>query len=272
MDIRLSQREKRMIRLGKSLLCKKLGTKSSPENIHKYLLSSKCDAIVDLVKLINFVSDNTKSYHQSIHVKEYGEFALYIAINHPDFRVMLEGLLSKFSKYNNVKIDLKPNITKIDLLVLNLGLKYIINKMSERQTYTMILNESTSSINKFARYFLSNADDAVKELKNTYLLGIAKSLIWIAIWIGINDTAYRHQFYYALYEIGNSDIKKISEEFYHKPNDWFINIYQEGRDETIKAWENNELPKHKVSIIEEPCILELQTKKVKNFIKKEGVK
>jgi hypothetical protein len=270
MDIRLSQHEKRIIKLGKGLLCKKIGKKANPENIHKYLISTKCKALKKVVELLNFIADNTKSNHQAMYMREYGEFALYICCNHNEYRKILESLLSHFSKFDNVKIDLEKQLGKVDLFIIESALKYSINRIAVRPTYTQILSESYTTCNEFARYMMANLDEALHNVKYDYLLKVAKSFMWIATWIAVNDTAYRHQFYYALNELGNNDIKKIAKQFLLPPEKWFINVFSDGKVETRKLWDENKIPRHKTSILEEPCVPENQQNMIKKHIKKYG--
>jgi hypothetical protein len=270
MDIRMSQHEKRLIRLGRSLLIKKIGSNAEPENIHEYLMSTKSKALKDVVELINFIADNTKNKHQSDILRIYSEFALFIAINHEDFRKMIEGLLSTFTKYDDVKIDLPIVITKIDKFIIESGLKFVIKKMQTRPTYRKILEESYAPSNKFVNYFLLHADKATIDIKSDYLVSVSKTLSWIALWIAVNDTAYRHQFYYALKKIGNKRVQKIADEFYLEPEKWFINVYNDGVQKTRELWEKGEIPRHRASSIEENCVPERQKEKIERNLKKTG--
>lgn len=270
MDIRMSQHEKRLIRLGRSLITRKIGKKAKPENIHKYLMSTKCKALKDIVELINFIADNTKNRHQAKTLREYSEFALFIAINHEDFRKMIEGLLSVFTKYDDVKIDLPIKISKIDKILIESGLKFTIHKMQKRPTYRRILQESHGSSNRFVNYFMLHADKAVSSIKNNDLTSIAKTLSWIGLWIAVNDTAYRHQFYYALKKVGNVRVKEIADDFYLEPDKWFINVYNDGVKKTREMWEKGDIPRHEVSKLEENCVPEKQIKKIEKNLKKLG--
>ena len=270
LDIRRSEHEKRILKLTKKLILKKLGKKANPENIHSYLLQTKCPALLELVNLINVISDKTKSSYQQKYLKTFGEFALWIAVNHPEYRKVLEGVLSTFTKYDNVKIDLKPVMTALDLLVFDSVIRFGMKKMLQRPTYKMIIEESFTTPNKLCKYFMFNIDKALVNIKNDFNNTALKSLAWLVLWIGVNDTAYRHQLYYGVNRIGNNDLKNISQEFYEEPDKWFINVYTDARNRSKDLIKNKELAMHECCLAEEQCCQDKQQKKINGILKRIG--
>lgn len=266
----MSEHEKRILKLTTRLIKKKLGDKSKPENIHKFLMSSKCEALLETVKLINFIADNTNSRWQSNYVRNYGEFALWVAINHPMYRKALELSFNKFTKYNNVKIDLKSQFTTLDIIMFNQIIKYGMKKILTRPTYLKIIEESLTSPNNIARYFMSHVDEALLPIKVEFGFSSAKSILWLLLWIGICDTAYRSQLYYGLKKLGNNDIAKMAEEFYDEPKDWFINVYIDSTETTKKLRADKKLPRHMAGYVEKQCIPDEQQRKMNRILKKIG--
>lgn len=272
MDIRLSEHEKRIVKLGMILFRKKIGKKASKENISKYLRQSKNKEFNEFLGLIDHVSENTKSSWQRLVSKEYTEFALFLAINHPKLRKGLLGLLKTFTKYKNIEIDIEPCLGKLDKYMLEHVLKYIVKHFSSRRTYSAIMSESLTSINAIAQYFMSNIDKALVGVNDDFMQRALKTFAWFGVWVGVNDTAYRHQFYYMLNKCGNEQIMKLSEKYYREPDAWFINLYQEGVDETRKLWDKNKIPHHKTSLLEAPCVVKNQRDVIEKYTKTRGVK
>ena len=266
----MSEHEKRILKLTYGLAIKKLGKKAKPENIHSYLMSSKCEALTETVKILNYIADKTNSFHQKKFIKEFGEFGLWIAVNHPLYRKALEAAFKKFTNYKNTKIDLNPKMSKLELILFDSIVKYGMRKIVVRPTYREIITESLTSPNKIARYYMSNIDEVLVDVKSEFINNAIKSIAWLFIWIGVNDTAYRSQFYYAVNKIGNDKLKELSMDFYDEPDKWFINVYMEGRQQTIEKQKNKELPRHQTSIIEEQCVPNKQQEKINKILKKIG--
>ena len=272
MDIRFSEHEKRIVTLGTSLFRKKIGKKASVENVSKYLRGSKNKGFLEMLDVLDFIVDNTTGSHQKRHVKEYVEFALFLAINHPEMRKGLEGMIKTYTKYPDSKIDLKPCLSRTDKFILEHVIKYIFKKFNERVSFKAIVIESNDSPNKIARYFLSNLETALIDVKDDFIHKSIGLLSWLGLWIAINDTAYRHQFYYAVNKVGNEKLHELSNDFYFEPEDWYINVYTYGVADTRKQWEENVIPRHENSVIESPCVVPKQQNIFKKYIEKYGVK
>jgi hypothetical protein len=268
MDIRLIEHEKRMVKLGIKLIRKKIGKKATPDNINIYLRSTKSKALIEILDMIDFISKNTKSEWQSRYVKEYGEFGLWLAINHPEMRKALTGIVRKYTKFKDFDIDLKPNIGKFDIFLFDAALKFTIKKLSTRPTYILLLQESYNVVNDLAKYFILNIDDALVNVKDDFTHKTLKTFLWMGVYIMITDTAYRSQSYYAAHELGNEKVCELSKSFFFKPNKWYINLNRDGRELTQKMWDNNEVPRHVNSILEEPCVPFKQKQKIESILKK----
>jgi hypothetical protein len=264
-DIRVSEREKRILYLGIKLFRKKIGKKATVENISLYLRSSKDKGFHELLDMLDFIVDNTKGTWQKMIMKEYTEFAIFLAVNHPTYRIAMENLIKKFTKYDNIKIDLEPCLGYTDRLITDHIIKYIFKKFSERLTYQYILSDSYSTINNVAKYVMVNLDDALKDVKDEYQYKTIRTFTWLGVWIAICDTAYRHQFYYILNKIGNKELHELSKEFYFEPSNWYINVYEDGYLDTRRLWEKNEIPHHENSLIEEPCVVYRQQQTIKKY-------
>ena len=266
----MSEHEKMIMKLTLKLIRKKLGKKSQPENVHKFLMSTKCKGLKDTVKLINHIADKTESNWQANYIRQYGEFMLWVAVNHPLYRKTLELSFNRFTKYDNVKIDLKSQFTKIDTIMFNQIIKYGMKKILGRPTYLQIISESLTSPNKVAKYFMSNIDETLTPIKNEFGFSSAKSILWLILWIGINDTAYRSQLYYGLKKLGNDKISEMADDFYDEPENWFINVYVDSVKTTKRLRKEKKLPMHKAGYVESQCVPDEQQKKINNILKKIG--
>ena len=236
--------------------------------------TAKNKGFLELLDFIDFISVNTKSDYQRDLVKEYAEFALFLAVNHPLLKQGIESLLNKFTKYDDIEIDLEPCLGRIDKFLFNKILKYVVKRFTGRPTYKLIMYDSDSNQNAIAVYFMAHIDDALKEIRDVddYMYRVLKSFAWFGVWVGINDTAWRHQFYYAAKKYGNDDIMILADEYYREPKDWFINLYTEGVEETQKLRAKNKIPHHESSILEAPCVVHNQQKVIKDYNDKYGVK
>jgi len=272
MDVMMSEHEKRIIRLGINLFRKKIGKKASKENISAYLRETKEPALIDLFKQLDFVTDNTIANYQKKYMPELFEFMLFLAVNNEQLKIAFEGLLTRFTKYEKVKIDLKPCLSRTDSFLLEHLIRYLIKKLSERPTYAAILSESYSTRNQLALYILKNVDMGLIGMKDDFMHRVAKTFIWFGTWVGTNDTAYRHQFYYLINKIGNPEISDIALEFTFPPKKWYINVYQEGVNASKKLYAENTIPRHESSLLEEPCVVKKQAETIKKYTDLYGVK
>ena len=91
----------------------------------------------------------------------------------------------------------------------------------------------------------------------------------ITIVYSVNGLA---QFYYAINKIGNSDLFEMSKQYYFEPEKWFINVYVDGVNATREMWNNNDIPRHENSLLEEPCVVHKQQNTINKYTEKYGVK
>jgi len=271
MDIRFSEHEKRIITLSVSLFRKKIGKKASVENISSYLRSSKDEGFLSILNTIDFIVDNTKGKYQGRHIKEYIEFALFLAVNHPEMRKGLNGIIKTYTKYPDSCIDLEPCLGFTDRHISEYIFKYMFKKFNERVAFRAIIIESNDTPNKIARYYLDNLEIALADVTDEYMHKALGLISWLALFIAINDTAYRHQFYYAVNKLGNLKLHELSNDFYFEPKDWYINMYEEGVADSKKKWAENSIPRHHNSLIEQPCVIKKQQEMFKKYIDKYGV-
>jgi hypothetical protein len=266
----MSEHEKRMFRLGMELLSKKFGDKAKPENIHKYLMSSKNKDFIDLVKTINDIADKTKHKYQSDIFRKYGEYGLWVCLNNESLRKTLENVLSRFTKYSNTKIDLKPNMSRLERFIIEKAIIHVIKKMSSKPTYMMIAQEAVEPTNPITRYIMMNIDDCIEDIESNFINKAMKSILWIGMWIGTRDTAYRSQFYYAVNKLGNKELVELSKDFCFEPKDWYINIHTDAHRETNRLHMENKIPRHENCLLEDPCMPKKQKEKIERIIKDIG--
>jgi hypothetical protein len=267
----ISEREKRLIKLGTTLLRKKLGKNASVEHIEAYLRTCSDKGFIEILDLIDFVSSNTKGLYQARLFKEYSHLCLFIAINHPVLKPCLEDMIKAFTKFENINIDIKPCLSKFDIYIINKIMDYTIKKFTEKHTYLAILTEAFSSSNRVSKYFMDNLEQILTSIEDDTIKRSMRTFLWLGVWMGTNDTAYRHQLYYTLNKLGNKKLKFLSTEFYFEPKDWYINIYTEAVASTREKWDSNEIPRHQNSLLEQPCVVPLQQQTIKKYTEKYGV-
>jgi len=99
LDILVSEREKRLLRLGISILRKKLGFNASVVNIEKHLRKINDPALTEILDVIEDVCNNTTASYQRKVFKEYSHLGLYIAINHPKIKQFFNEQVKRFTKF-----------------------------------------------------------------------------------------------------------------------------------------------------------------------------
>jgi hypothetical protein len=272
LDIRISEREKRLLFLGTRVLRKKLGKNAAKENIDGYLRTCTDKGFNEILDMIDFIYDNTKQQYQARIFKEYSQLCLFIAVNHPKLKPYLESLITTFTKYDNINIDVKPCTSKFDIYMIDKAINYLIKKFSERPTYYAILDEAYITSNDIGKYFMNNIKNVKNSFEDERLEKSIHSFLWLGVWMGLNDTAYRHQFYYVINKLGNSELTALASALFFEPDKWYINIYKEATDRTHELWNKNEIPRHQNSLIEEPCVVHKQQEVFKKHLEKYGVK
>jgi len=267
----LSEREKRVLAISTRLLRKKLGKNADVKYIEGYLRTCSDKGFNEILDMIDFIYSNIDAKYQAKMFKEYIHLCLFIAVNHPKLKPCLVEIIQTFTKYKKVEIDIKPCLSKLDLFIVDKAMNYVIKKWSERPTYTMILEEAFVTSNHIGKYFMDNIQKIGNSITDDMFKRNIRTMLWVGIWMGINDTAYRHQFYYILNKIGNEEIQNYSTEFLFEPKNWYINIYTEGVARTREQWNNNEIPRHQNSLIEQPCVVHKQLEVLKKNAEKYGV-
>ena len=260
-----SEYDKKILELGFALFRKKFGKYLSDDTLTAYFNSSKNVDFKDFIKNIDDVADLTVTKWQREHIRNYTKFMIWLSCNHTELRMGMEGMIKEFTKYKNFKIDLEPQVGRLDKFLIEQILKFVIKKLNERATYQRTLLESYDTSNTLAKYVMARCDYGIKDIKTEFNYKAVRSFVWLGLYIGIHDTAYRDQFYYFINKVGNNDLVLISKPFVKKPKDFYINLYDEGRKATRKKWKDGELPHHMNSIIEEPCLPVKQHRKIKKI-------
>jgi hypothetical protein len=264
MQVKLGEREKKMIRLGVMLLRKKLGKRGKPNNIRLELASIKHEPIQRLINNINKVSNNTKSEYQKIVIKEYGELGIWLAINHPAFsNIFISSLydITNIAKKDNFNI--KSNLSKFEILIINKVLTYVKNKLLEKGgLYEYIKTDIDNTQNEACAYLLKILKNRICEVDDKELRDSIEIFITLYIWIMIRDTAYRDAFFWSLNNLGNSEIKRLIKQHptrLVKPFcEHYGNLWIAGKEESKRKIKMGELKMGELSDLESPCSPKLQ--------------
>ena len=222
------------------------------------------------VSLINRVADNTANKYQRNITRQYGELGIWLAINYPAFKNLL-GSLSK--EFTNIKIPkdeftYKSKLTKTEIWLIKKVLIFIKNKLVEQGSlYQYIKEDINATQNESCSYLIPIIAKEIEQLEDEELKKPLKILFDIFIWCMIRDTAYRDQFFWSLWQIGNKEIRELIKQHPTKlvrpPKLWYSTLWVAGKKESQEKRARGELKLGEFCDLESPCVPHIQNKEVK---------
>jgi len=129
MDILLSEKEKKLVRLTVYLLRKKLGECAKAENIHNDMLDCGNDGIREIAKIINETADLVQEPYQRKTIKQISELGLWICYKDTAYRDNFFYTLDKIlSNAEAIRVMIKPYVKHPD--------KWTVNSWNESKKIT----------------------------------------------------------------------------------------------------------------------------------------
>ena len=274
MQVKMGEREKKIVKLGILLFRKKLGKRGKAETIHEELSSIDYPPIKKLVTLINKVGNGTNHKYQALTIKEYGELGIWLVINHPSFDGIFESICRNATNMDipDEKFQYKSKLTKTEIWLMNKVLIYIKNKLLEPGgLYHYIQQDIEVTQNEACKYIIPIVKKGLDPIDNEELFISISILFDIFVWCMIRDTAYRDQFFWALWQVGNKEIRQRIKEhptnLVRPPKKWYCNLWVRGGEESKKQRASGKLMLGEFSTLESPCVPHIQNKEVKKGFK-----
>jgi len=268
-QVKLGEREKKVVKFGINLFRKKLGKRGTVNNIHKELLSVDYLPVTKIISLINKTSSYTDHKYQSDIIRKYGELGIWIIINHPMFKGVLESLCKEGT---NIKIPeeefiYKSKLTKTELWLINKVLLYTKKKLLEPGSlYRYIREDIEATQNEACDYLLSIVSTTLEKIEDKEIRDAVTVLSHILIWCMIRDTAYRDQFFWSLWQIGNKEVRhRINlhpTKLVRPPKLWYSNLWLKGKNKSKEMRASGELKLGEFCDLESPCVPHIQHREV----------
>lgn len=275
MQVKLGEREKKIIKLSIRLFRKKLGKRGTPESIHKDLMSISYSPIKRLVTVINKTAKYTDHKYQRDVIRGHGEIGIWLIVNHPVFKNMISPMCKGFT---DIDVPIEPfiyktKLTKFELWVINKILIFTKNKLLEPGgLYHYIKQDIEVTQNEVGQYLLSTITKELDQIEDKEIKESVTMLSDIFIWCMIRDTAYRDQFFWSLWQIGNKEVKRRIRlhptKLVRPPRLWYSNLWLKGGRESKKQRASGELMLGEFSTLESPCVPHIQNKEVKRGFKR----
>lgn len=268
MQARFGEREKKVINLGVKLFLVKMGKRTSKENMDAFFSSiysnGNCEALQKIITTLNKAVEKTKPRYQRNIMEIYGYLGLWILLNHPKFTKFTLAVLSDITGIDVKNCEVKSELTKFELILINKIIPYVYKKLLEQGTRLHhIIIDMDSCTNVPCRYLLFDIiEKNIKLIEDKMFQEIAMALSATFLWVMIRDTAYRDPFFWSLYEIANIKIKKLIRKSPHKlvkPFDlWYGNVWYDGTIDTKKRRATGELGFKEFDEKEQACVPGIQ--------------
>lgn len=252
-DITAGEHSKKLIRFAILLARKKLGDKATIENIRKDLQNSKNDTIRFIHSYITKTADEIKEVFQETTFRELSEFALWLAYNHPDLRVILFSSLKSFFRFEVDYTFEDSKLSKIDLFLIKQLIKYAANE-SKVWHVNDTLEDNMKYISHPTFKFLLTVITTQFDSYNEENLKSFLRLITLGIWAVYRDTGYIDPACWMIYKISNNQLRKTLKNDFLQPSQWYVNLWYEGKKLTSEKRKKGEIPVYEFSTLERRCV------------------
>lgn len=137
-----------------------------------------------------------------------------------------------------------------DKKILRMGLGAICKRLKKKEPVRNddIACSPNPVIRVLDKLIVATADN----LKSKWQHDSAKTFGKFFLWLVAKDTAYRDAFFWALYKLLKMADKLLPllEPYVKPPEEWFPNVWQDGRDDTAKGRKDGTLPENGLSQVE----------------------
>jgi len=137
-----------------------------------------------------------------------------------------------------------------DKKILRMGLGVICKKLKKKEPVRN--NDIACSPNPVVRVLDKLLVATADNLKPKWQHDTTKTFGKFFLWLVAKDTAYRDAFFWALYKLLKMADKLLPllEPYVKPPEEWFPNVWQDGKDETAKLRKEGKIPRNSLSQVE----------------------
>jgi len=138
-----------------------------------------------------------------------------------------------------------------DKKVIRMGLRLICKKISKKEP---VRNDDIAcSPNPIVKILDRLVEATSANLKPKWQRDSTRTFGKFFLWLMAKDTAYRDAFFWALYKLLKMADKLIPllEPYVKPPEQWFPNVWQDGKDATAKGRADGTIPDNGLSTVEE---------------------
>jgi hypothetical protein len=267
MDVMETEREKTILRLSVDIARKKFGKRASVDSIHNELANHKSQTVQKIFQIISIIHDSIPEQltWQRLMVSELGEFAIWCFLHHPVYSRILANMSRTMFDERISFDDNEWMFSKVDIYLSSLILKYVYKKLHEKQHFVENKDFITIFSNPAAKHIYLKICNAI-EKSNTKHCDELKLLSGMLLWLVTHDTAYHDMFYWGMYTLGNTEIKKLTAMYYLPPNKWHVTNYQKANDLTKKMYEKGMITQYEKSLPSKYCVHSYRNNQIQTII------
>ena len=137
-----------------------------------------------------------------------------------------------------------------DKKVIRMGLKVICKKISKKEP---VRNDDIAcSPNPVVKILDKLVEVTADNLKAKWQRDSTRTFGKFFLWLATKDTAYKDAFFWALYKLLKMSDKLLPliEPYVKSPENWFPNVWDDGKKETAKLRKEGKIPKNSLSLVE----------------------
>jgi len=137
-----------------------------------------------------------------------------------------------------------------DKKILRMGLGAVCKRLKKKEPARN--DDLTCSPNPVIRILDKLVVVTADNLKSPWQHDSAKTFGRFFLWLMAKDTAYRDAFFWALYKLLKmaDKILPLLEPYVKPPEEWFPNVWQDGKNDTKKLRDKGKIPKNALSLVE----------------------
>ena len=137
-----------------------------------------------------------------------------------------------------------------DKKVIRMGLKVICKKISKKEP---VRNDDIAcSPNPVVKVLDKLVEVTADNIRPKWQHKSTRTFGKFFLWLVAKDTAYKDAFFWALHKLLKMSDKLLPliEPYVKPPEEWFPNLWQDGKDDTKRLQDKGAIPKNALSLVE----------------------
>ena len=134
---------------------------------------------------------------------------------------------------------------------LRIAMDWFVKKYSGGKNRNEISDEMDNCGNQFIRYMRRLKGKTINNIakREKHQIRMINEVGDFLLWIMYKDTAYRQIFFWFMKQLmdDKENLMPMIEKYYVEPEDWYVNIWSEGKDKTDKQRAEGKIGKHELS-------------------------